>query len=362
MAIIDGPDTSAQRTVTDNHFCPYCGHAAADGRFCPSCGSDLYEVTQQMPPTGPPPPPRYEQAAQPQYAPPPPPPPQATATATERHPNSRLAVIVAAAAFGLAAIAAAVILILSATSGSSGTSYRDKLSSALSPVLAANTTLSQSLQGLSGSQTQTAKGATTQAQQAVAQARGAVAVLSVPSSDQQLSQQVQQALAQESSYLQSVQDALNNPSASGQLQTEAGNTSAALVPLNAVAPGIGSSLNATSTLVSWAAGRVAASNRHKRQARPTRITIVQPSPPVAQPQPQPPVATTKDCGNGVSANQNTSCAFALNVKAAWEAAPGVNNTVQVYSPVTGQTYTMNCTQAGSGITCSGGNNASVSWQ
>lgn len=356
MAIIDGPDTSAQRTVTDNHFCPHCGHAAADGRFCPSCGSDLYEVTQQMPPAAPPPP-RYEQAAQPQYAASPPP----QATATERHPHSRVAVIVAAAAFGLAAIAAALILILSASSGSGGTSYRDKLASSLSPVLAANTTLSQSLQSLSGNETQTAKTATTQAQQAVTQARGAVAVLSVPSGDQQLSQQVQQGLAQESSYLQSVQDALNTPaSASGQLQTEAGNTSAALVPLNEVAPGIGSSLNATSTLVSWAAGRVAASNRHRPAPGPTRITIVQPNPPVPQPQPQ--VATTKDCGNGVSANQNTSCAFALNVKAAWEAAPGVNNTVQVYSPVTGQTYTMNCTQAGSGITCSGGNNASVSWQ
>ncbi len=273
MAIIDGPDTSAQRTVTDNHFCPHCGHAAADGRFCPGCGSDLFEVTQQMPPAGPPPPPRYEQAAQPQYAASPPP----QATATERHPHSRVAVIVAAAAFGLAAIAAALILILSAGSGSSGSSYRDKLSSALSPVLAANTTLSQSLQGLNGSQTQTAKTATSQAQQAITQARGAVAVLSVPSSDQQLSQQVQQALAQESSYLQSVQEALNNPaSANGQLQTEAGNVSAALVPLSGVAPGIGNSLNATNTLVSWAAGRVAASNRHARTGGTTRITIVRP--------------------------------------------------------------------------------------
>ena len=39
----------------------------------------------------------------------------------------------------------------------------------------------------------------------------------------------------------------------------------------------------------------------------------------------------------------------------------VSPTVQVYSPVTGQTYTMSCSPAGSGVTCSGGNGASVSW-
>ncbi len=287
MAIFDEPDTTTQGTVADTHFCPHCGRAAGDGRFCSGCGSDLYEVTQQMPPTQPPP--RYEQGAQP---PPAPPPPQATGT--ERGPHSRVAVIVAGAAFGLAAIAAALILILSATSGSSGNGYRDKLSSALSPVLAANTTLSQSLQSLSGNQTQTAESATAQAQQAVTQARGAVVVLSVPSSDQQLSQQVQQGLAQESSYLQSVQTALNTPaSAGGQLQTEAGNTSAALVPLGVVAPGIGNSLNATSALVSWAAGR-------RRCGSPPRAT-----PPAARRSqtaagtvsPVPPTADTGDASH-----------------------------------------------------------------
>jgi hypothetical protein len=35
--------------------------------------------------------------------------------------------------------------------------------------------------------------------------------------------------------------------------------------------------------------------------------------------------------------------------------------VQAYSPVTGQTYVMSCAPAGSGVTCSGANNASVSW-
>jgi hypothetical protein len=61
------------------------------------------------------------------------------------------------------------------------------------------------------------------------------------------------------------------------------------------------------------------------------------------------------------AGPNTSCSFAQNVRSAWAAAPGSTNTLRVYSPVTGQTYTMNCAPAGGGITCSGANNASVSW-
>ena len=61
------------------------------------------------------------------------------------------------------------------------------------------------------------------------------------------------------------------------------------------------------------------------------------------------------------AGPNTTFPFAINVHDAWLAAPGSTNTLQVYSPVTHLTYTMNCAPAGSGITCSGGNNASVSW-
>ena len=74
-----------------------------------------------------------------------------------------------------------------------------------------------------------------------------------------------------------------------------------------------------------------------------------------------PVPQGTPCGGGLYAGPNTSCAFAENVRDAYNSAPGSSATVQVYSPVTGDTYTMSCNPAGSGITCSGGNNASVTW-
>ena len=61
------------------------------------------------------------------------------------------------------------------------------------------------------------------------------------------------------------------------------------------------------------------------------------------------------------AGPNTSCAFAYNVRDAYNEAPGVNASVRVYSPVTDRTYTMSCRPSGSGTTCSGGNNASVTF-
>jgi hypothetical protein len=67
------------------------------------------------------------------------------------------------------------------------------------------------------------------------------------------------------------------------------------------------------------------------------------------------------CGGGLHAGPHTSCPFAQNVRAAYNAAPGATASVRVFSPVTGQTYTMSCAAAGRGVTCSGANNASVTW-
>ena len=68
-----------------------------------------------------------------------------------------------------------------------------------------------------------------------------------------------------------------------------------------------------------------------------------------------------DCGAGLHAGPHTSCPFAQNVRDAYNAAPGTTASVRVFSPVTGQTYTMSCAAAGRGVTCSGANNASVTW-
>ena len=68
-----------------------------------------------------------------------------------------------------------------------------------------------------------------------------------------------------------------------------------------------------------------------------------------------------DCGGGLNAGPHASCPFAKNVRDAYNEAPGTTASVRVFSPVTGQTYTMSCAAAGSGVTCSGANNASVTW-
>ena len=63
------------------------------------------------------------------------------------------------------------------------------------------------------------------------------------------------------------------------------------------------------------------------------------------------------CGDGLSVNSVTTCPFARNVRAAYEASGGAT-TLQIDSPVTGRSYTMRCSP---GVTtvCSGGNHATV---
>jgi len=63
------------------------------------------------------------------------------------------------------------------------------------------------------------------------------------------------------------------------------------------------------------------------------------------------------CGDGVSVNSVTTCPFARNVRDAYQSSGGAS-VIDVYSPVTGQTYTMNCT-GGVPTVCRGGNNAVV---
>lgn len=123
------------------------------------------------------------------------------------------------------------------------------------------------------------------------------------------------------------------------------------------------SVNGSDNLTAWAgrntrrAERAAAARRRKRATPEDSRTIPQSAPRASSPAPR----AGSDCGGGLRAGPNTSCAFSANVRAAWGDAPGTTNTVRVYSPTTGQSYTMNCAPAGSGTTCSGGNNASVSF-
>ena len=56
-------------------------------------------------------------------------------------------------------------------------------------------------------------------------------------------------------------------------------------------------------------------------------------------------------------NADTSCQFALNTAEAYHAYGNGSEPFSVYSPVTGLSYTMTCTVAGS--VCQGANNALV---
>jgi hypothetical protein len=65
------------------------------------------------------------------------------------------------------------------------------------------------------------------------------------------------------------------------------------------------------------------------------------------------------CGGGLSAGPNTSCPFAQEVRWAYESSGGREH-ISAYSPVTGQTYRMDCTPGADVATvCTGGNNATV---
>jgi hypothetical protein len=108
--------------------------------------------------------------------------------------------------------------------------------------------------------------------------------------------------------------------------------------------------------------RVAISRARKKARRrplPTvNVTTVVPATTVAPARvvSDVPLSRSGSCGDGLSVGPNTTCPFAVNVRAAyWQQGPG---TVMAYSPVTHRTYAMSCS-AGATVVCTGGNHASV---
>lgn len=96
-------------------------------------------------------------------------------------------------------------------------------------------------------------------------------------------------------------------------------------------------------------------------AKPTPVTLPAGASPCGQGQPVPGAFTLSATGTAV-----TSCAFAEEVRRAYaelgpaqNAARDASRAVVATSPVTGQSYTMNCQAKGQMVTCSGGENAVV---
>lgn len=78
--------------------------------------------------------------------------------------------------------------------------------------------------------------------------------------------------------------------------------------------------------------------------------------------PTPPPSTSsgpsvRDCGQGISANAATSCAFGVYVEMAYSNASGSaapDGPFPVQSPVTGRTYSVRCVESSVTVTCRGG--------
>jgi hypothetical protein len=268
--------------------------------------------------------------------------------------------LVAGGAIAVAAIAVAVI-VLSNRGGSNKqqttiavsqqvppptATYNVQVVKALTPLVTANQNLSTALVSLDGSKQATnhAKTAATQATTALSSARGAVSVLTAPSTAGNLPSQIQQVLTADGGYLQAVASTLQSPTVSGasQLVTLATGAQSAFDGISTVIPAASSSVTGSSNLANWARG---AARPHKPKATPASSSSsstpqAPPATTAAAPQTTPPSGT--DCGGGLIAGPATSCPFAVNVQSAWDDAPGETATVNVFSPVTGRSYIESC--------------------
>ena len=279
--------------------------------------------------------------------------------------------LVGGIAGALVAVAVVLVLVLTpsdsddqaATAGGDRV-YQQQVAEAFGPVLGANQQVSESLAALSGTKPNKARLTVRQAQQATTEARGALRALEAPRGQERLAGAAQQVLDREVAYLAGVAAVLNHPTVAGasQLQTLSSNLTTALTAAGPAVAGEQQTVSGADRLTAWAGTtsrtlqrRAAAKRAKARASARARSGSSGTTPAPAAPRGGTP------CGGGVVAGPNTSCSFAFNVRDAYTEAPGLTASVRVYSPVTDRTYTMACRPSGDGITCSGGNNASVTF-
>ena len=265
--------------------------------------------------------------------------------------RSALAAIAAIAA--IAAVAFAVSLTLGPSSGASDLSgaaaqYRQQLASSLRLVWSTNSVVAAKLRADNRTGAMNAiKGL----KFIISQESPTIGELPVPDGSSQLARGVQTALRAENHFLNSVLATLEKPSLLAQAKQAFSSTSNAIGEISTVAPDGPQSVAAVnSQLAAWVSSRQALEAQHAAVA-------------AADTQAQNPAAltTSRDCGAGLYAGPDTSCEFALNVQQAYYKNPLPGAILQVYSPVTGDTYPMKCTPRGTGATCSGGVGATAWW-
>jgi hypothetical protein len=378
-------DTANGTPENEPRFCLGCG-TPLQGPFCSSCGrpadapaavpaaavgDDDTTSTALAPisPAEPVAPLEDTTAVMPESTPPPPAPP-ATPTAMAPRPRGPRRGVLIGGAVGLLVAAAAVAAVLLLSGGgddgaSKGTVYRQDLAKAFGPLLGANKQLSEQLGSLRGTKATDARDAVRAAQQATAETSGAVGALTAPEGEAALAANARQVLDRESAYLSAVSSVLANPSDSrrGQLVTLASNLTSAFSAAGPTVAGTEPTVSGADRVTSWAqqTARTLAARKRKTAARKRQEAARRRSQRARSNPTTVPLSGGTSCGGGVYAGPNTSCPFARNVRDAYLSVPGAVATVRVESPVTGQTYTMNCAPSSAGVTCSGGNDASVAF-
>ena len=343
------PPVPDDRQTADPRYCPRCGTPVA-GPYCAGCGEAISSVGEE---------PTAEFRAYRAYGGPPPNGPVngGAAYTPERKPNRGVLIGLCATAGVLvvAAIVVGVVLLTSGSSSSSGSRYQAEVGRIFAPVLTSNQQVSDELGRLHGARATDARAAVRRVQREVTTAQGALGAVAVPAGSQSVSSAAHEVLDRETAYLTSVGGVLARPSAAdaSQLPTLASNLMSALSATGPAIAGTSQTVTNTDVLMRWVARAV-----HARHVRHHRTTT---TPPSGGGGPANPLQNGRSCGGGLYAGPNTTCPFAQNVRDAYNEAPGATATVEVYSPVTGQTYTMDCAPSGTGVTCSGGNNASVSF-
>lgn len=363
--------TEAPEVITSPN-CDECGEAGGTGKFCPSCGhpraaasvdaddAQTTEDTVVMPVDD-----ADEVDVDERSAP--------LVTPLSKSRGHRKLLIAAIAVVILLVVGVLILAAVRRSDRDEATNtHRERLAAIFGPVLGANEEVSDELGKLRGTNPTEALAAVGTAKDETTRAKGALSSLSTPEGSGSITKDAQQVLDREESYLAAVEAVLLDPSSPtlSQLATLESNLTTAFSAAGPSVAGESDSVRGVQTLVRWAPSAVAAKARarairvreaaaRRRAAARTAATATAAATSVA------PTSAFggngTDCGGGLVAGPRTSCPFAAIVRTAYFDAPGSAATVNAYSPVTGQTYVMNCAPAGSGITCSGGNNASVAF-
>jgi hypothetical protein len=265
------------------------------------------------------------------------------------------------------ALVATIGLVFALTRGpGADETYTAAVQETLAPVAESDGQVKSALMALDGPDRSSARAAVGSAQDTVDDARSGLGDLETPDGAEATLGDARQVLSREVAYLSAVDRVLKDPgnsSARNQVPTLESALSNALEDAEPAEEDWAGEVGGGVELVSWANSRVRARERAAAQARERQREqeAEDAANRAAAAASAAAASAPSDCGGGVSAGPNTSCAFALNVRDAYYDVPGSSTTVNVYSPTTSQTYSMYCTPVGGQVRCTGGNNSSVTF-